>query len=464
MNENNITLPKAYLDRMKQQLGDRYDDYLSCFEKKSIRGVRVNLKRISAEKFETVSGLTLKKLPFCDDGYELFGEEKLGNTPCHLSGLYYLQEPSSMIPVAASGIERENTPLRVLDLCASPGGKTGQIAQRVSDDSIIISNEIIKSRADVLFSNVERQGLKNVIITNEEPSNLLCFEGYFDYVFVDAPCSGEGMFRKNPETIGQWSEKNVTMCQKRQFDILEVAQKLVKPGGKLIYSTCTFSPEEDEEVVDYFARNFNYKIVSPPSEVQKVTIPSKATAKGGEFARKFYPFSGSGEGQFFCVFEREGDDTGDKLYAKKHLGSIFPAGRAELKLFDEFCAQNMKEKIMGRIFLFKNNLFLVPPGFDDKLCTALDSLRVLSIGVNLGNVEKRRFEPSHSFFMTFFDNFKEKIEVENENLKKYLHGDELSCGNFGVTYAPICSGGYPLGGGKISAGKVKNLYPKGLRI
>ena len=208
-------LPAEFVSRLKEQLGGNVNDYLKAIDEPSVRGVRVNTTKISVDEcvkiFENELNTKLLKIDYARDGFILNSVEKFGNEASHLAGLYYFQEPSSMVAVVASNIEKENRPLKVLDLCASPGGKTGQIACRVSDDSLIVSNEIISSRASVLFSNVERQGFKNVIVTNEEPERLLGFEGFFDYVFVDAPCSGEGMFRKNPETIKEWNQGNVEL-------------------------------------------------------------------------------------------------------------------------------------------------------------------------------------------------------------------------------------------------------------
>lgn len=462
---NNINLPSEFIERVRVELGSDYEKYIKSLNEAPVRGLRVNTKKITTQKFKEISNLNLEKLSFADDAFLLMQDDKIGNSTEHLAGLFYMQEPSSMIPVISSGIEFEKRPLKVLDLCASPGGKTGQIATRVTEDSIIFSNEIIKSRAGILFSNVERQGFKNVIVLNEEPQNLSLFEGYFDYVFVDAPCSGEGMFRKNPETINEWSLQNVELCASRQKNILSVAERLVCSGGKLIYSTCTFSREEDEEIVDWFTQNYNFQIEDVIDSIKDVTIASKAKSKNGEFARKFYPFSGKGEGQFVCVFKNLDEKRQEKLYSKKHFKTINMVGHNSFSLLKEFMENNLNICFSYKqVYEFGNNLYYVPKLFDEKIQTALDEIRLLTIGVKLGSVEKHRFEPNHSFFMAFYNDFKQKIEINDEALKKYLHGEELSITGYNNGYAVITNKNFAIGGGKIASNRIKNLYPKGLRI
>ena len=471
-------LPKEFTSEMKDILGKDYEKYISSLSESPVRGLRVNTNKISVNDFLNTFDLPLKKLGYGKDCFILESDDKIGNNAEHLAGLIYLQEPSSMLPVLSSGIDKENRPLKVLDLCAAPGGKTGQIATIISKDSIIFSNEIIRSRAEILYSNVERQGFKNVVILNEEPKNLADFEGYFDYVFVDAPCSGEGMFRKNPETIGEWNTGNVELCYQRQREILAVAEKLVAEDGKLIYSTCTFSKEEDEKIVEWFIENFGYEIQDVPDEIKKVTVPSTAKVDGGEFARKFYPFTGDGEGQFLCVFKKNIDEKPtEKLYKKKHFKNLNVIGRSDCNFVTEFMKNNMKKVYTyNDIYELGKTVFLAPVAFDEKLQTAIDFLKLISFGVKLGTIEKGRFEPNHNLFIALCDELKRKIELSDNGLKKYLHGEELDLSakdnfsgetlteNLSDGYSVICYKGYAVGGGKILKGKVKNLYPKGLRV
>lgn len=457
-------LPKEFLKRMRDDLGDaEFEKYLRAVNEKPVRGVRINTNRVNVVDFLQRTNLKLEKINFSTDGFVFDGDDKIGNTIEHLTGEIYLQEPSSMLAVCSSGIENENRPLKVLDLCASPGGKTGQIAARISEDSILFSNEIVRQRAEVLHSNVERLGYKNVVVLNEEPKNLKAFEGFFDYVFVDAPCSGEGMFRKNPETIAEWSTENVAMCASRQREILETAEKLVADGGKLVYSTCTFAPAEDEQIVEFLTNELGLKLVSVPDEVKSQTVASKLD-KNAEFARKFYPFSGNGEGQFVAVFEKHKETENNYMHVKKHYKKLNEIGKTERGYVDEFYKANMKNPISRRPYIVSSNVFLAPVNFDKKLQTILDEIKFLSLGVLIGSVERGRFEPNHNLFMAYNKDFKCSVELTEDEAKKYLHGEEISKDVAYKGYAVVTRNGSPLGGVKISGGKLKNLYPKGIRI
>ena len=461
-------LSEDYKNQMKDLLKENYEKYLTSLDEKSVRGLRVNTKKISVEEFMKINNLDAEFLPvkFSDDGFIFETEKKIGLTDEHLSGLIYIQEPSSMLSVCSSGIEKENRPLKILDLCASPGGKTSQIASRVGEDSIIFSNEIIKSRAEILQSNIERQGFRNVIVLNEEPKDLLLFKGFFDYVFVDAPCSGEGMFRKNPETISEWSKNNVVMCANRQKEILEIASKLVADDGKLIYSTCTFNKQEDEEIVEWFLDNFDFELEDVDDLIKNETIASCLKGELAEKARKFLPFKSKGEGQFVAVFKNLAEGEKNSLYSKKHGKCIVQIGQSENKLVLEFSSSALKENFSWKnLFVVGDNIFLVPTTFDGDIRTALESLKFVLVGVKIGSIQKNRFEPNHNLFMTHQELFKVQIELDDAELKKYLHGEEIVKPEIKEKgYAVVTRNGFAIGGVKISNGRLKNLYPRGLRI
>ncbi len=475
MNQNNFCLDAEFLKSMQKMLGDDFEKYQKAMQEPAVRGLRVNTKKVAVEKFLSIFDLPLSKTGFSNEGFVLESDEKVGNRPEHLAGLFYLQEPSSMIVVEASDIEKENRPLRVLDLCASPGGKTGQIACKLGEDSLIFSNEISRQRAEVLYSNIERQGFKNVIVLNEEPQNLLQFQGFFDYVFVDAPCSGEGMFRKNPETISEWSEGIVQKCVQRQKEILSIAKNLTSAGGKLIYSTCTFNECEDEQIAEFLQSSSSLKIVSPSERIKSVTLAGKGS-KDVENCRKFYPFCSRGEGQFVAVFKDFGEEKISKLFTKKHYSKINQIGARDYAIFCEFMRANFKD-VYSKNMLLKigKNIFLKPTAFDEKIQTALDELKIISIGVKLGSIEKDRFEPDHCAFMSVCENFKFKFELNDKQIKKYLHGEQLALSEIFDADGEVLSGaikgygvatfkGYALGGVKIVGGALKNLLPKGLRL
>ena len=461
-------ISEDYKIQMKKLLSEDYEKYVSALDEPSVRGLRVNTKKISVDDFFKKNNLDAEFLPvkFSRDGFIFETQKKVGMTDEHLSGLIYIQEPSSMLSVCASGIENENRPLKVLDLCASPGGKTSQIASRVSEDSIIFSNEIIKSRAEILQSNIERQGFKNVIVLNEEPKDLLMFKGFFDYVFVDAPCSGEGMFRKNPETIMEWNINNVVMCANRQKEILEIAEKLVASDGKLVYSTCTFNEQEDEHIVEWLLKEFDFELEDVSDEIKAETLPSNLSNGIGERARKFFPFKSKGEGQFVAVLKKHAEPEKSSLYSKKHGKCIVQIGQSENKLVLEFSNSALKENFSWKnLFVVGDNIFLAPKAFDGDMRTALESLKFVLVGVKIGSIQKNRFEPNHNLFMSCQDLFKVQIELNDEELKKYLHGEEVVKPEVKEKgYAVVTRNGYAIGGVKVSNGRLKNLYPRGLRI
>ncbi len=471
MEIKNIMLPNEFLERMKIQLGENFGNFLNELKNEAVRGIRINTNKISEHDFINLTQLPLEKIDYCKNGYVLNSDKKIGNCFYHLSGLCYLQEPSSMLAVCASEIEKENNDcVKVLDLCAAPGGKTGQIANYLNN-ALIYSNEIDGTRVKALYSNIERQGFKNVIILNEKPERLLKFENYFDYVFVDAPCSGEGMFRKNPDTIKEWSSLNVELCKKRQMQILEVAQRLVKAGGKLIYSTCTFSEEEDEQIVEYFANNFNFELQNVNQNIKNCTISARLSEKLSEKARKFLPFTGKGEGQFVAVFKNFDSEfeRESKLYSVKHTKTIFEIGRSEKQIFATWAKQNLKPESADKILksnLLKvgNVLYLSPSGLGAKEITALDELKFESLGTKLGHFEKGRFEPDHAIFMALYNEFLLAVNISEEEANKFMHGEQLACDLKQKGYVAITFNNYPLGGAKLADGKLKNLLPKALRI
>ena len=308
--------------------------------------------------------------------------------------------------------------------------------------------------------------LKNVIILNEEPKNLKLFNGVFDYVFVDAPCSGEGMFRKNPETISEWNKNNVVMCANRQKEILEIARRLVATDGKLVYSTCTFNEQEDENIVEWFLENFDFELEDVSDLIKNETIASNLKGELSEKARKFLPFKSKGEGQFVAVFKNLGEGEKTSLYSKKHGKCIVQIGQSENKLVLEFSNSALKENFSWKdLFIVGDNIYFAPKSFDGDIRTALESLKFVLVGVKIGSIQKNRFEPNHNLFMSHQELFKVQIELNDDELKKYLHGEEIVKPEVSTKgYAVVTRNGYAIGGVKVSNGRLKNLYPRGLRI
>ena len=442
-----VKLKQEFLNRMQKQLKSEFNDFLASYEKECVRGVRVNTKKISVQDFLNITPFKLSKIDYADNGFILSGDGKWGSHPYHHAGLIYFQEPSSMVPVESVEIEKDDL---VIDLCAAPGGKSGQIACKLGEDGLLISNEVVPQRSKILFSNIERQGFKNVVVTNCSVEKLAEKFAYcFDKVFVDAPCSGEGMFRKDENAINEWNEMSNSSNAARQKLILESAKKLVNVGGKLIYSTCTFSSVEDEEVVyDFLKQNENFVLVKFLDKLDGVLVSEDEKKMTG----KFYPHKASGEGQFVAVFEKvSGESNALPLYRRQKLF------KSEETLFNEFKKENLLEDLS--VTSVNGSLYVLP-----KICPDLRGLNVLSVGVKAGEIIKNRFQPFHSLFNAYGNSFKRKLKltIDDNRLFDYLKGEEIAC-ELENKYAVVCVSDFPLGGIKVSDNRGKNLYPKGLR-
>ena len=464
-----MNLPEIFLNNMKGLLGEQYADYVAAMDKPPISGIRLNpLKIIASELGEVKAVLGLAgNVPFWQNGY--FAESaKVGKHPYHIAGLVYVQEPSSMLAVAASGLERETnkSELAVLDLCAAPGGKSGQIAELLAGEGVLVSNEIEFKRAKVLAGNIERMGYKNVIVTNSSPDNLAQYlPNTFDYIFVDAPCGGEGMFRKNPETISQWSNARIESNAQRQLEILSQADVMLKPGGKLIYSTCTFSKTEDEDVVKAFAKEHDYRQILPSDD-----ILSNTNCLDNQCCRRIYPQGGIGEGQFVCAMQKSAKSADFEAQTRKFnpKKDVFAAFRKDVALAEQFICDNFNLNyaynwcnVNGNLFILNNKL--------QKMLQILQKITILAAGVAVGSVENGRFVPHNNIFLAFGDKCKYKVNfaLDDPKLAAYLHGEQLDkIGNvpMGATYGAVCVSGHSVGGVRISGNVLKNILPKGLRV
>lgn len=416
-----------YLRRMQKILPD-FEKYKACLDQAPYKGIRVNTLKISVSEFKEISPFALEQVEWEPDGF-LIGEEKPGRSVYHDAGLFYVQEPSAM---CAAPLLEVKPGERVLDLCSAPGGKGTQLAQSMRGKGILVLNEKIADRAKILLQNVERMGIVNAVVTNADPSELSeRLEGYFDKVLVDAPCSGEGMLRKEAAAAENWSLSNVEMCAARQKKILESAAKLVTPGGMLVYSTCTFSEEEDERNVEWFVREFpQFELLSQ---------------------RKIYPHREKGEGHFAALF-RKCDGEKVRFRAWKPF-----ADKKSLASWKEFEREFLKKPLCGEFLTFGKNICLVPAEL-----FSLDGLRVLRAGLLLGENAGKRFEPAHALAMGADRNNLTKIaDLDDEQILRYLHGEELPPRDL-QGWCVAAYHGYPIGLAK-NAGALKNHYPKGLR-
>lgn len=453
-------------------LGAEYDAFAASLETAPVRGLRVNPHKGDADAIRTA--LTdavgeLSKIPFAEDGYT-FTAEHIGSSPLHHAGAIYVQEPAAMAPVAAVDVQPD---WWVADLCASPGGKSTQIAARLSEEGLLLSNEYTRSRAPTLCGNLERMGARRSVVTSMDvPTLSALYEGCFDLVVVDAPCSGEGMFRKNPDAVGEWSETSPDFCAERQYGILRAAAKMVKSGGWLIYSTCTFAPEENEwQVARFLAENEDFSLTAPTEAVTAVSADGIAggflkaegfeessytlTPDEAKLCRRFYPHVFDGEGQFLAVMRRT--EGGAPALCKD---SSSPLSKEEKAAAESFLREALTPEgakwVLPKLRSRNGTVFVHPD-------LPIPEKGVYAAGVNLGSVVKGRLIPHHQFFSAYGDLFRNRIDLapDDRNLAAYLHGDTIPADFAGWGVVTVC--GAAIGGVKASGGVAKNHYPKGLR-
>jgi len=427
-------LPQAFLDRIQIQLGDEFNEYLRSLERPRAVALRYNPLKGEAPFLPFVG----EQVPWEPHGFYYDPEARPGLHPYHEAGVYYLQEASAMSAVA---LLEPQPGERVCDLCAAPGGKSTQIAGRMGGEGFLLCNEWSPKRAKILSQNVERMGVANALVTNETAENLAKhLPQYFDRVLIDAPCSGEGMFRKEEAAITDWSEETVSMCARRQADILDAGAKLLRPGGRLVYSTCTFAPAENEGAIAAFlSRNPDYSL-------EDVQAPWFTQVGVGQF--RLWPHKLLGEGHFAAVLRKQGDATTD--------GSGC-AGEKLPKEWLDFSTETDIELPKGKAILFGQNLFWAP---DD--LPQLRGLKVLRPGLELGEVKKGRFEPAHALAL-WLKRCKNTIcyPADSKEIKAFLHGDVLP-GNI-KGWCLVSVDGFSIGWGKGDGNQIKNHYPKGLR-
>lgn len=429
-------LPEKFLARMQQQLGDEYDEYLRSLQR----------PRAVALRFNPLKG-DIPVLPFVGEpvpwepmGYYYDPDSRPGLHPYHEAGVYYLQEASAM--ASAALLEPQPGEI-ILDLCAAPGGKSTQIAGRMQGKGLLVSNEINQKRAKVLSRNIERLGIGNAVVTGEAPAALADrFPGFFHRIMVDAPCSGEGMFRKEEAAITDWSEENVEMCARRQAEILDCAAVMLRPGGRLVYSTCTFAPQEDEEAVEAFLARH------PEFEAEPVNAPWFQESRPGMY--RLWPHKLLGEGHFAAVLR--------KMDCREEIADVnFDQPKPLPKAFLSFAKELDIALPDGQAVTFGDTLYWMPPQMP-----ALHRLRVLRPGLELGALKKDRFEPAHALAL-WLRHCKNEISLspESKELAAYLHGEAIPCAERGWCLVKV--GAYSLGWGKGDGNQLKNHYPKGLR-
>ena len=426
----------AFLNKMKDLLGEDFEAFDKSLSEPSQKSLYVNQNKISVENFKEIIDFNIEQIPYEKAGFYI-DDEKRGRHPLHHAGAFYLQEPSAMFTVNAYNFKGDE---KVLDMCAAPGGKTIQIANRIPE-GVLVSNEFVPARSQILFSNVERMGLKNVIITNEKPENLAkAYVNTFDVCLVDAPCSGEGMFRKGDDVISHWNENLPQMCAERQKEILLSADKVLKQNGVLIYSTCTYSIEENEQIVNWLIDELGYQIVNINADLPRgINMPE---------AVRLYPHKVKGEGQFIAVLIKKTENNA----INTNILRLNRSKMAEKFIFSETAKTY-------ELYEYNNRSYLIPD-----VSMIKRGINYVSLGVFIGDNLKSRFEPHHNLFTALSDNFKLKLNFDynSKEIQSYLKGETLQvdlADGYGVISASNCA----VGGFKISQGKFKNLYPKGLR-
>ncbi len=447
-----MTLPSEYKARMQELLGEEFAQYEAALSEPPVRGFRVNTDKISLAEFEKINIFGGEKIPYVENGFYL-DYDKIGSHPYHHAGLIYVQEPGAMAPAECVEIQPD---WRILDMCAAPGGKSTQLKNKLGENGILVSNEIIPSRCKILTGNIERLGLKNTVTTCMDSKRLAAvFPNAFDLIMVDAPCSGEGMFRKEEIAVAEWSAENVKMCAQRQKEILENAVACLKSGGYIIYATCTFSLDENEKIIDWFLHSHpEFELMPVRKAVQSCTSAGikfdGCQTESIACARRFYPHKAKGEGQFMAVLK------------SKNEADFYQSPKAKPQKIDrivfDFLDDTLEKYEKTDVQLYNGNPVYFTPDFEVPKGAAF------ACGVTIGEIKKNYILPHHQLFMALGKSFKRKIELtaDSENTKKYLHGEEIEAG-CSNGWAAVLVDGIPLGGAKVSGGKAKNHYPKGLR-
>ncbi len=467
-------LPQEFEQRMQQMLQTEYPDFIKSFENSHVQSLRRNPLKGSREDFLEKMPFELEETAWEPDGFYYKEEAQPGKHPFHEAGAYYIQEASAMAPAVYMDAKPGE---RVLDLCAAPGGKSTQLGAKMGGRGILVCNEIHPARAKILSENIERMGIANALVTNETPEKLAeHFPGYFDKILVDAPCSGEGMFRKHPEACREWSAENVEMCAQRQDGILDCAARMLKDGGRLVYSTCTFAPAEDEgSVLRFLARHPEFAVedaqkwegMTPGNAGWAQEYGSLGDAaeeafleanKGGpERTVRLFPHHLKGEGHYLAVLKK-GGEAQENVRARSLYGIQKGISEKDCAPWREFEAENLNIRLDGTFLKFGDQIYVAP-----KELPALQGLKVLRPGLHLGTLKKGRFEPSHALALALSPaDARRCAKLDLLQAKQWIGGmTVLWDGEKGWYMAAL--EGYGLGWGKLAGGILKNHYPKGLR-
>lgn len=449
-------MPKEFFEqRERKLLGERYETLYSAPSETAARGVTVNLLRCTPEWFAAHAGLAVSPSPFCSAGLLIEDPAvKLGRHPYHHAGAFYSQEPSASAPAAMLDVQPG---MKVLDLCAAPGGKSSQLAAALGGKGLLVSNEYDGGRAVILRQNLERMGVANAVVLNETPARIAAaLPGFFDRILVDAPCSGEGMFRKEPQALAQHGPGLVAQCAALGSEILDAAASCLATGGVLVYSTCTFAPEEDEgQVGAFLARHPEFELLPWPDGFGS---PGETNRCGehpfaAEKTRRIWPCQG-GEGHFMAKLRKVAPAETKKTARVKTAKAAKPNAA-----WQAFAGEYFPQLVGLPAMQLEDMVLLMPEGMP-----AL-KLYVLRAGVLAGTVQKNRFVPAHHLFTAFGAGCtnREELTLEDARTQAWLRGEEIEAHTAQNGWCCVTVDGMPLSGGKVSGGKVKNHLPKALR-
>ena len=452
-------LPQEFLNKMKTLLGAEYEDFLASYHRPRNFGLRVNVGKISPEEFQKLAPFHLQPVPWTENGFYYTLEEDNSVLPArhpfYYAGLYYLQEPSAMTPAAMLKVTPGE---KVLDLCAAPGGKATELGARLHGKGLLVANDISASRAKALLKNIEVFGISNAFVTNETPAHLAGqFPEFFDKILVDAPCSGEGMFRKDPAVAKAWDAEKPFACAKQQKEIITQAANMLAPGGQMLYSTCTFSPEENEQVIAY--------LLDSREDMEVLELPQmEGFSRGIHLSRcvRIWPHKMNGEGHFLALLQKKGQKAAVKEEVTDRSAGNKKINSPEMQEFFQDITMPIN---WNRVEIRKDQAYYVPE--ETKGRTGLTFLRN---GLYLGEIRKGRFEPSQSLAMALKkEEYASVVDLEasDERVMKYLKGETLEVEDLQSTrekgWQLVCVNGYPLGWGKLVNGTLKNKYHTGWR-
>jgi NOL1/NOP2/sun family putative RNA methylase len=452
-----MDLPQEFLLRMQDMLGEEYEAFLQTYEEPRRFGLRVNTLKISVEEFVKLAPFHLTRIPWIDNGFYYEREDDPARHPFYYAGLYYLQEPSAMTPASLLPVDPGE---HVLDLCAAPGGKATALAAKLQGRGLLVANDISASRAKALLKNLEVFGVKNSFVTNAVPARLAeQFPEAFDKILVDAPCSGEGMFRKDIANAKAWSPEKVETCAKTQREITQQAVKMLRPGGLMLYSTCTFAREENEETIA--------DLLEQCPEMELLELPWRDGFMHGfapyEKCARIFPHKMGGEGHFLALLKKKGELSG--IHQKVQRSSGRPS-REEEKVLREFLQDVSMDWSMEQIEVRGGQAYFIPEPPDIR-----GKIPFLRNGLYLGEIKKNRFEPSQSFAVALKkDEYASVVDLhyEDERVRRYLCGETVEVDDLPVKrdkgWQLVCVDGYPLGWGKLVNGTLKNKYHPGWRM